>query len=112
MDTKKTLGISRALGTLREELKYSDMPAQMIQVFLEVAAMGEVTQQDLEGKVGISRAAISRFLSILSVGAPLKPGLRLVETFEDPAWRRRKIVRVTARGKAVANRMVESMGKQ
>lgn len=67
MDTKKLLGFSRALSTSREELKYSDMPSQMVQIFLEVAAYGEVTQQDLETKVGISRAAISRFLSILSV---------------------------------------------
>ena len=111
MDTKRTLGISRALGALREELKYSDMPAQMIQILLEVAAIGEVTQQDLEAKVGISRAAISRFLSILSVGKPGKPGLRLVESFEDPEYRRRKIVRVTARGKAAVSRMTDAMGK-
>lgn len=111
MDTKKTLGISRALGALRAELDYSDMPAQMIQVFLEVAALGEVTQQDLEKKVGISKAAISRFLGILSVGSPLKPGLRLVDSFEDPEYRRRKIVRVTARGKAVVSKMTEAMGR-
>ena len=111
MDTKKTLGISRALGALREELEYSDMPAQLIQILLEVAAVGEVTQQDLEKKVGISRAAVSRFLAILSVGVPRRPGLRLVESFEDPEYRRRKIVRVTAKGKAVVTRMTDAMGK-
>lgn len=111
MDVKKTLGISHALGAVRGELKYSDMPAQLIQILLEVAAVGEISQQALEKKVGISRAAVSRFLSILSVGMPLKPGLRLVESFEDPEFRRRKIVRVTARGKAVVTRMTDAMGK-
>lgn len=111
MDSKVMLGISRTLGALRKELDYSDMPAQMIQIFLEVAAPGEIGQNELEEKVGISKAAISRFLGILSEGTPSKPGLQLLQSYEDPYDRRWKRVRVTTRGRKVAARVVKAMGK-
>lgn len=40
MESKKTLGMSRALAALREGLDYSDLPTQMVQMLLEVAAAG------------------------------------------------------------------------
>ncbi len=95
MDTWKVLSISRAIGALRDAFEYSDMPAQMIQILLEVAALGELPQQDLEKKVGISKSAISRFLSSMADGTSLKPGLRVLESFEEPDYRRRKLVRIT-----------------
>ena len=38
-----------------------------------------------------------------------RPGLAWVENFEDPAWRRRKLVRLTARGRVVAERVIKAM---
>lgn len=111
MESRKIMSVVKALGTLREELEYSDLPAQMVQIYLEVVAMGELPQESLQERTAVSKAAVSRFLNILGPGSPKEPGLRLLETFEDPEWRRRKLVRVTARGKLVAQKMIDAMGK-
>lgn len=109
MESKKTLGMSRALAALREGLDYSDLPTQMVQMLLEVAAAGEISQQELEKRVGISRAAISRFLSILSVGSPLKPGLKVLTTYEDPEYRKRKMVSITKKGQIIVQVAIDRL---
>ena len=84
-----------------------EIQAQTIAVFLEVARQPEgIKMQELAEKVGISQSSVSRNVAALShmhrVG---RPGYDLVVAFEDPAERRRKIVRLTPKGKRVAKEL-------
>ncbi|EWG97932.1 MarR family winged helix-turn-helix transcriptional regulator [Halomonas sp. BC04] len=78
----------------------SEIQAQSIHVLLEVAIQPEITMGGLIKKTGLSQASCSRNVTLLSdQDRHGKPGLGLVEAEEDPAERRRKIVRLTPKGK-------------
>ena len=74
---------------------------QTVDIFLTIADhLSEIPQQELEREHGLSQAAISRNTAKLGNGLTMNdPGARLIESYEDPAYRRRKLVRLTARGK-------------
>lgn len=92
--------MSTALGSDRFEW-------QTMKIFLTVCLHGgEVPMQEIEKATGWSQAAISRNIAKLGAGITMDDaGARLVETFEDPQWRRRKIVRITARGRELAAKL-------
>ena len=61
-----------------------------------------ISMKDLAEKVGIAQSSTSRNVAALSKWHRLgKEGLDLVEAIEDPAERRRKIVYLTSKGKAL-----------
>ena len=69
---------------------------------------GGVSIKDLANLLGVSTAAASRNVAKLSkYGNKAKQGLNLVETFEDPQFRVRKYVRITAQGNRVLNAIKE-----
>lgn len=109
METRKLGGMVRGINALREQTQHSDMPTQMALVFLEVAMLGEIPMAELGKKVGISQASVSRLVSTLSSGRPSDPGFGLIEAYEDPGFRRRKLVRITARGRLVAQRVSDAI---
>jgi DNA-binding MarR family transcriptional regulator len=92
----------RIITTLQKRFRNSELQVPMLLTFLHVANSGEIGMAALEDLTGVSQAAVSRNVAKLSQGITLKePGLGLVEAFEDPTWRRRKIVRLTPRGAAL-----------
>jgi DNA-binding MarR family transcriptional regulator len=79
----------------------AEMQAQSMAVLLKVAKhpvpikMGEIAQE-----LGLSQSTISRNVAYLGDWNRHKEkGHQLLEAFEDPMERRRKLVRLTAKGK-------------
>lgn len=79
----------------------ADTPMQQIVTFATVAYAGdEIPMQDLIGNTGVEQSAVSRNVAVLGQGRmPGSAGYGLVEAYEDPYHRRRKMVRLTAQGK-------------
>lgn len=101
----------RGMEALRREFQSQDLQMQTALLFLQVGQHGEVSMSDLEKQVGISQASVSRGVGVLSTGRPDEPGRGILEAFEDPYYRRRKIVKLTPRGKSMFNRIIEAMRK-
>lgn len=72
---------------------------------------GEMPMQEIEKQLDMGQATISRNVSKLGAGTPDEPGARLLEAFEDPYWRRRKLVRLTEKGKRFAESLTETLEK-
>ena len=79
----------------------SEMQAQSMAVLLKVAKhpvpikMGEIAEE-----LGLSQSTVSRNVAYLGDWNRHKEkGHQLLEAFEDPMERRRKLVRLTAKGK-------------
>lgn len=113
MSISRTLhGGMAMLDAFREFTESVDVPVQHVLVFLMVADRGEVAMEDIIKRVGVHQTAISRAVAKLGPGAsPRDPGLGLIEAYEDPEWRRRKLVRITARGKLLAAEMEKAATK-
>src|SRR5690606_26063331 len=94
--------------SLLKELRELDpeMPLQMATTFILVASSPGITMKDLSPQLGFSQASCSRNIAALSkVHRHNKPGHGLVYAIEDPVERRRKIVKLTARGEKLAARL-------
>ena len=81
---------------------------QTLDIFLTIAdRASEIAMQELEAAHGLTQAAISRNAAKLGNGLTMnEPGARLIESYEDPAYRRRKLVRLTARGQEFKAQLV------
>ncbi|AGE60587.1 transcriptional regulator [Pelagibacter phage HTVC019P] len=101
--------MSSGLNLLKiiEEMRKFDtqIEAQAIAVFLFVAVHGGkegVAMQTISDDLDISQSSVSRNAYKLGdINRHKKIGVGLLETFEDPMERRRKLVRLTAKGKRV-----------
>lgn len=110
----KTTGLAVLLAgveALRRDLD-DEVPAQTIACFCQIAMRGEMPMYDLIDLMGVSNAAVSRNITKLGNGSPREPGLKLVEAYEDPEWRRRKLVKLTAKGIKVADKAVAQMNSK
>jgi DNA-binding MarR family transcriptional regulator len=91
--------ISDAVGSNRFEW-------QMAEIFLQLCVHGgDLPMQQLEKITGWGQTSVSRNVSKLGRGIGERPGAGLVEAFEDPHWRRRKIVRLTGKGVVLRERI-------
>jgi DNA-binding MarR family transcriptional regulator len=103
----KTMSSGLNLLKIIEEMRKFDtqIEAQAIAVFLFVAVHGGrdgVAMQTISEELDISQSSVSRNAYKLGdVNRHKKIGVGLLETFEDPMERRRKLVRLTAKGKRV-----------
>src|ERR1700761_1565975 len=76
-----------------------DMPIQYALSFLTIAQHEGMSMGELAQHLGIAQSSASRNIAALSKWHSFgKAGHDLVEAHEDPRERRRKIVRLTARG--------------
>jgi DNA-binding MarR family transcriptional regulator len=101
---------------LREYLKFvnavaqiePEMPLQQLHCLLLIAQAEEGTSlTDLASKAGIGLATASRYVAALGKqNRHREEGLLLVEAFEDPMERRKKIIRLTSKGRAVINKLI------
>lgn len=79
-----------------------EMPMQMAAVFLLVAINPDLTLKNISERLGIAQASASRNVAALSDWhRNKKPGHGLIEARPDPFEMRRKILRLTPKGKRV-----------
>ena len=86
-----------------------EMQAQAMAVLLKVAKSPlPLKMADIAEELGLSQSTISRNVAYLGDwNRRREAGHKLVEAYEDPAERRRKLVRLTAKGR----RFVKSLNE-
>jgi DNA-binding MarR family transcriptional regulator len=79
------------------------MPSQQITLLLSLYVHGTVNQSELEELTGVKRSSNSRNIAKLGMGeqAWSDEGPKYLENFEDLQNRRLKMVRLTAKGRAL-----------
>ena len=90
--------------------QHREVPAQAVTTFLYVASHDPCHKQAIEEDQDLTPASCSRMISFLTnSGRPgVNPsGLPLVEKYTDPYNGRRFMVRLTPKGKAIANSILE-----
>lgn len=99
----KALDTSIAVMTkIAEYTNNPKMPMQQITMLLHVMARKEVSMSDLMNLMAVEQSSVSRNAAILGQGQnPREPGYGLVKAYEDPFYRRRKLVSLTPRGEAL-----------
>lgn len=61
---------------------------------------------DIAKKASIGLATASRYIGALGkINRKKEEGLQLIESFEDPMERRKKIIRLTAKGRAAVRKI-------
>ena len=86
----------------------SEMPLQQLHCLLVISQAEEgLSLTDLAQKVGIGLATASRYVAALGKqNRHREEGLFLVEAFEDPMERRKKIIRLTPKGRIAIQKLV------
>ena len=82
-----------------------EMPLQQLMTLLVVAdATDGLSLTEVANKVGVGLATASRYVGSLGkINRKKEEGLQFLESFEDPMERRKKIIRLTAKGKSAIN---------
>ena len=100
----------KAQEKFAQYLGKGDVEIQAFSTFLVIAErINDFPMQDLQDALGLSQSSVSRNVALLSVGTVTNPGPRLIEAYEDPEYRRRKHVRLTARGKKLMDEIRETL---
>lgn len=96
MHTKEAIQLLSAVQRIDPE-----MPLQQLLCLLVISESEEgMSLTDVSKKVGIGLATASRYVSALGkVTRHRTEGLNFIESFEDPMERRKKIIRMTMKGK-------------
>lgn len=106
-----------ALTSLRGVLAHvrevdPEMPAQTLLTLLEVADKPGITMRDLQDRLGLSSAAVSRIISRLSEWEKHEvPGLNYVDRRSNPVDRRYQIVEPTAKGLSFIRKVLNNIRK-
>lgn len=89
-----------------------EMQAQTLLTFCAVASReGEVAMKDIERMTGMSGASTSRNIAALGpYHRKGQPGMDLVVAFENPMDRREKLLKLTPKGRRVAESIVRYQG--
>ena len=99
------------LKIIEEMRKFdSHMESQTIAVFFYVCQYGAVdgvSMKNISRELSIAQSTVSRNCYKLSDKIKKGPGIGLLQSFEDPMERRRKLVRLTPRGKRVYRTLSE-----
>lgn len=100
----------RSFALLRSvRLHMGDVPLQVAEVFFAVAIEEGLSQRELMERLDISKASISRIISTLGEWTWRRTkGPGLLETYEDPYERRKKPVRLTSKGRKLADDILHS----
>jgi DNA-binding MarR family transcriptional regulator len=84
-----------------------EMPLQQARCLFIVAQSEEgMSLSDIAKKAGIGLATASRYIGALGkINRHREEGLQLIESFEDPMERRKKIIRLTIKGKTIIRKI-------
>lgn len=85
-----------------------DMPLSQAKCLFIVAKEEEgMSLSDIAKKAGIGLATASRYIGALgNINRHKEEGLKLIESFEDPMERRKKIIRLTVKGKIAIRKIL------
>jgi DNA-binding MarR family transcriptional regulator len=112
MSTNQLRNLFKTLDFIKEKTQNPELQVVSVQVLLEIAQRPETPMADIEAATGLSQAAVSRNVAKLGAGISIKePGAGLVEAYEDPEYRRRKLVKLTPRGKSVITELNNLLSK-
>jgi DNA-binding MarR family transcriptional regulator len=103
--SKELRTLANAISAFRD--LDQEIQAQTMLTFLCVAESPDpIGMRDLQTRLGVASSSTSRNVAALSKHQRVgKAGHDLVEAFEDPADRRSKRVRLTAKGRTFAARL-------
>lgn len=101
---------AKFLETLAETTGDSLMAMQQLTLLLQLRIHGTLNQQDLHRYTAVEKSANSRNIAKLGPGERphIEPGPGWVESFEDPANRRTKLVRLTPKGHALMDEVAKA----
>lgn len=103
--TKEINTVIKIIEAMREV--YSEMPMQTAHCLLCVALRPGLTMQELGAMTNLSQSSASRNMQALGDWARAgKPGYKLVEVHDDPIDTRRKIMFLSAKGKALMEKII------
>jgi DNA-binding MarR family transcriptional regulator len=113
LNTKLLKVALESLEAIRQLTGDQEIQAQKVVILLQVALHNEIAMTDLLKLSGVEQSSVSRNVTMLAEGFPLKgkPGLGLVESYEDPAFRRRKLVKLTKKGAELVHEIEKRAGK-
>ncbi len=110
----RSVGGLHALARALDEFRKLDaeIPPQQMLTFLWVCISPPgITMKELCERVGIAQSAMSRTVAQLGkYGSHGRPGYGLLDSEEDPAERRRKVVRLTSKGDRVRSALKSILG--
>lgn len=85
---------------------YPDVPHHWIRVLIELGMRGgEMPMEEMSRVTETSPSSITRIAVRLGPGDKTQTGLGWLEAYEDPDWRRRKLVRLTPKGRAAVEQL-------
>lgn len=102
MTTKTVPAMQEIVGALHKTMGRGEVELNALRVLFIIASYDPkpVPQLTLRELTGLSEAAVSRNLAILGRGNTMDvPGPKLVETFEDPDNRKRRLCKLTSKGR-------------
>jgi DNA-binding MarR family transcriptional regulator len=102
----------RSIYTMLTRFREQDetMPVQQMLVFCYIALNEGSTQRDLIKDLDMASSTSSRNIAALSPVHRLgTPGLALITWTDDPQDRRAKLLVLTAKGRAFAHRLLETL---
>lgn len=109
-EDKALRSLVKALRVLAGELENPELPANSMLTLLQVMLASEIPMSELEKLTGVSQAAVSRTITRLASGAaPTFDGARVLEAYENPYYRKRKLVKLTPRGETLKAALVEAL---
>jgi len=94
--------LSEALSLIHSIRAYADMPMSQAYSLLLIAQYEGLSLTELANRADIGMATASRYVSMF--GKTIRPGeqgMGLVESYDDPMERRKKIIKLTPKGKTV-----------
>lgn len=86
-----------------------EIQAQTLRVLLYVAerSPNEVPLREIEQNLSLNQTTTSRNVGYLAKGnIRVEQGLKLLDAFEDPLYRRRKLCKITKRGADTVNKVL------
>jgi DNA-binding MarR family transcriptional regulator len=96
-----------ALGLIHNFREYSDMPMSQAYCLLLIARYEGLSLKELAHRADIGMASASRYVATFGTqGYKGEKGLGLVEALEDPMERRKKIIKLTQKGKMTVNKLI------
>lgn len=86
----------------------SEMPLQQARcLFIVAQSQDGMSLSEIAKKAGIGLATASRYIGALGkINRHREEGLQLIESFEDPMERRKKIIRLTSKGRIAIRKIL------